>query len=270
MSKRIDLLRLDYSFSVLIPILLAIFLNSLNFFYYLDIFVGFLFLAITGNVWNDVVDMQDPKEKDTLKRVEGYHPKEIFTIGLSTFLLGISLLLRTCIQNPINGLFLIIIIVMVLIYCVWLKPFPIVNHMLLGGSHIILPYFMIKIEADMTLLSRQIEAPIILAFLFFGLTGQFVHETIDRDALRKHLSLKGCQRIIWTFSILTLVCGVWGFIIFPNFYFIPFLFLPLGTIYTFRRPTKSTKGVKDVGILIGNFLLLYFLTLIALRMTSII
>ncbi|MGV9197658.1 MAG: hypothetical protein ACOC4M_02310 [Promethearchaeia archaeon] len=46
--------------------------------------------------------------------------------------------------------------------------------------------------------------------------------------------------------------------------------LPLGTIYTFRRPTQSTRGVKDVGILIGDFLLLYFLTLVSKRMTGII
>ncbi|MFO8018157.1 MAG: UbiA family prenyltransferase [Promethearchaeia archaeon] len=270
MSKRIDLLRLDYAFSVLIPIVLAIFLNDLNLFNYLDILIGFLFLAITGNVWNDVIDMRDPEEKDTLKRVEGYHPKEIFTIGMCSLLLGIALLLRTCIQNPINGILLILIIGMVLLYCVWLKLVPILNHILLGISHIVLPYFMIKIEADLALLSSEIELPLVLAFLFFGLTGQFVHEIIDRDALRKHLSLKGCQFVVWFFSILTIICGIWAFIIIPNYFFIPFLFLPLGTIYTFRKPTKSTKGVKDVGILIGNFLLLFFLTLVSLRMTGII
>ena len=96
MSNRIGLLRLDYIFSVVTPMLIAIYLNGLNPLDHIDIIVGFAMLAITGNTWNDVIDMKDPTEKETLQRVEGYHPREIFTIGLSTFVLGVVLLLRTC------------------------------------------------------------------------------------------------------------------------------------------------------------------------------
>ena len=81
MGSRFGLLRLDYTFSVIIPMLMAIYLNRLNPFNHIDILIGFLFFAITGNTWNDVIDMRDPNEVETLKRVEGYHPKEIFTIG---------------------------------------------------------------------------------------------------------------------------------------------------------------------------------------------
>ena len=93
---------------------------------------------------------------------------------------------------------------------------------------------------------------------------------IDSDAITKRFSLRQCQIIIWISSIISLILGVWAFIILEQYYFFPFVFLPIGTMYTFRRPTKSTQGVKDIGILIGNFLLIYFICLITLQMASII
>ncbi|MHA1146771.1 MAG: UbiA family prenyltransferase [Promethearchaeota archaeon] len=272
MSKRIDLLRLDYTFSVIVPMLLAIFINNLNPFMHIDIILGFFFLAITGNTWNDVIDMRHPEEIETLERVKGYHPREIFTIGLASFVLGITLLMRTALQHTINAFFLFIIIIMVLVYCKWLKPVPIINQVLLGASHILLPYFMIKIDADLPLMN-ELEWLMMLMFFSFALTGQLVHEVIDGDAIRKHLSLRQCQIIIQISSVITLVSAFVIFIIFPEaykFYFIPFLLFPLGTMFTFRTPTESTRGVKDVGILIGNFLLLYFICLIILQMNGII
>ena len=269
MSK-FSLLRLDYTFSVIIPMLLAIYLNRLNPFNHIDILIGFLFFAISGNTWNDVIDMRDQKETETLKRVEGYHPKEIFTIGFVSFILGITLLLRTCLQHLLNAIFLIIIIIMVLVYCLWVKPIPFLNHILLGASHMLLPYFMIKIDAGLPLVDLRVELPLIIAFFAFALTGQFVHEVIDSDALTKRFSLRQCQIIIWISSIISLILGIWAFIVLKQYYFFPFVFLPIGTMYTFRRPTKSTQGVKDIGILIGNFLLIYFICLITLQMASII
>jgi 1,4-dihydroxy-2-naphthoate octaprenyltransferase len=270
MGSRFGLLRLDYTFSVVIPMLMAIYLNRLNPFNHIDILIGFLFLAITGNTWNDFIDMKDPTELETLKRVEGYHPKEIFTIGLVSFFLGITLLLRTCIQHLLNAILLVVIISMVLLYCVWLKPVPFLNHIMLGASHMLLPYFMIKIDAGLPLIDVKSELPLLIAFYAFALTGQFVHEVIDSDSLTKHFNLRQCQIIIWISSIISMILGTWAFIILEQYYFFPFIFLPIGTMYTFRRPTKSTQGVKDIGILIGNFLLIYFICLITLQMVAVI
>lgn len=269
MSKRIDLLRLDYVFSVVIPMLIAIYLNRLNPFMHLDILLGFTFLAITGNTWNDVIDMRHPEEEETIARVEGYHPREIFTVGLASFVLGVTLLMRTAIDYPINGILLVFIIIMVLAYCIWFKQYPILNQVLLGASHIVLPYFMIKNDAQLPLMTG-IEWALMLTFFAFAITGQLVHEVIDGDAITKALSLKQCQFVIWISSIITIIMAVWSFIIIQNFYFIPFMLFPLGTMFTFRRPTESTKGVKDVGILIGNFLLLYFVCLITLQRAGVI
>ncbi len=269
MSGRISLLRLDYAFSVLIPLLLAIFLNKLNLFHHLDILIGFLFLAITGNTWNDVIDMKNPEDMDTLKRVEGYHPKEIFTIGLASFILGMTLLLRTCLQHFLNFIILLSIIAMVLLYCIVFKPIPILNNILLNISHVLLPYFMIKIDANLPLMRGE-EWTVILGFLCFAFNAQVVHEVIDGEAILKKLSLRRCQIIIQISALITLILGIGAVILTNIYYFFPFIFFPLGIMYTFRRPTTSTKGVKDVGLLSGNFLLIYFLCLIALQMTGMI
>ena len=248
--------------------LIAIYLNSLNPFVHLDILLGFTFLAITGNTWNDVVDMRHPEEEETISRVEGYHPREIFTIGLASFVLGMTLLMRTAFAYPINGVLLVIIILMVLVY-IKFKQIPIINQVLLGASHIVLPYFIIKNDAQLPLMS-ELEWILMFTFFAFAITGQLVHEVIDGDAITKALSLKQCQIIIWISSIVTIVLAFWAFIIIQNFYFIPFMLFPIGTMFTFRAPTESTKGVKDVGILIGNFLLLYFICLITLQLMQVI
>ena len=161
---------------------------------------------------------------------------------------------------------------MVLVYVKWLKPYAIINQILLGISHIVLPYFMIKVEAGLPLMTPN-EWLLMIMFFAYAVTGQLVHEVIDGDAIRKALSLKNCQRVIWISSIITLITAIWIFIVYPEsykFYFFPFILFPLGTMFTFRTPTESTKGVKDVGILIGNFLLLYFACLISLQMATII
>ncbi len=269
MSRRIDILRLDYLFSVLIPILIAIYLNDLNPFDYFDIIIGFFFLGIAGNTWNDFFDMKDQEEIETIKRVEGYHPREIFTIGLAAFIFGITLLLRTCFQNYINGILLGIAGFMVISYCIWIKSLIIINQIFLTVSHVILPYFMVKVGGDKNVLFYG-EFIFLIAFFLIGTLGQLVHEVIDNDSMRKHLSLKQCQIVIWIFSIFSIIFTIWSFILLQDYYFIPLLFMPLGIMFTFRRPTSSTQGVKDVGILIGNFLLIYFICLIILKTGSII
>ena len=75
MSKGFKLLRIEYIFSVLIPCLLSIYLNDYDIGSQIWILTGFAFYAITGNTLNDVIDMKDPNEKETLERVEGYGRK---------------------------------------------------------------------------------------------------------------------------------------------------------------------------------------------------
>ncbi|MEJ2249011.1 MAG: UbiA family prenyltransferase [Candidatus Lokiarchaeota archaeon] len=269
MIKRLELLRLDYLFSVLIPVLLAIYLNNLNPFSHFDIIIGFVFLGITGNVWNDYYDMKNPKDKITQDRVKGYHPRELFSIGLGSFFLGITLLIRTCLHNFINLILLGSIVFLVFIYCFVLKSIPIINNLVLVFSHVILPYLIIKIDAAIFLF-RIDELMMLVAFVLFSVTAQFVHEVIDNEALINRFSLKTCQRIIWIFSIGTLSSAILGIILLQDFYLAPILFMPLGIMFTFRKAKKPTRGVKDVGIILGNLFLLYFFGLIVLQLNLII
>ena len=48
-----------------------------------------------------------------------------------------------------NGVILVIIIALVVIYC-FQKRIPIVNQIFLGVSHVFLPYLMIKIDSGLT------------------------------------------------------------------------------------------------------------------------
>ncbi|MBN1216345.1 MAG: hypothetical protein JXA99_13000 [Candidatus Lokiarchaeota archaeon] len=267
MSRRIDLLRLDYLFSVIIPLIIAIYLNNLRPIEYIDIIIGFCLLGIAGNTWNDAIDMKNSKEYDTIERVKGYSPREIFTIGIAAFILGITLLLRTCIANYINAILLLIAALMVISYCKWIKPIIIVNQIFLTVSHVILPYFIIKIDAQVYNVNYG-ELIFLIAFFITGTLGQLVHEIIDDDSMRHYLSLRQCQFVVWIFSIFSAVFIIWSYFLLQDYYFLPLLIIPLGTIFTFRKPTKSSQGVKDVGIIIGNFLLIYFLCLMIMNSIS--
>ena len=84
MSKGFKLLRVEYIFSVIIPCLLCIYLNDYDIFSHIWVLAGFAFYAITGNTLNDVIDMKDPNEKETLERVEGYQTEVVDTHPLQT------------------------------------------------------------------------------------------------------------------------------------------------------------------------------------------
>ncbi|MBY9007918.1 MAG: hypothetical protein KGD63_14345 [Candidatus Lokiarchaeota archaeon] len=265
MSRRIDILRLDYLFSVITPLIIAIFLNDLNPFEHFDIIIGFCLLGIAGNTWNDVVDMKDSKEIETIERLRGYSPREIFTIGTAAFIFGITLLLRTCYSNYINAILLVIAGLMVISYCKWIKSIIIINQIFLTVSHVILPYFIIKIDAGIFEIPYG-EFIFLIAFFITGTLGQLIHEIIDNDSMRKYLSLRQCQIVVWIFSICSITFIMWSILLLQEYYFLPLIIIPLGAIFTFRRPTKSSQGVKDVGIIIGNLLLIYFLCLVVMKL----
>ena len=106
MSNGFKLLRIEYLFSVLVPCLLSIYLNNYEIISHIWILAGFAFYAITGNTLNDVIDMKDPDEKETLKRVEGYRSKEIITISLASFLIGTFCFMNSIVVYPILGIYL--------------------------------------------------------------------------------------------------------------------------------------------------------------------
>ena len=268
MSKGFRLLRIEYLFSVLIPCLLCIYLNNYDIIANIWILAGFGFYAITGNTLNDAIDMRDPDEKETLERVKGYSRKEILVLALASFLLGTMCFMNVILINPILGVYLGIIVFMVIFYCLF-KTLLIINHIILGVSHIILPYFMIKINAGdifMNLFPEMelFESLILAAITAVAFTGQMVHEMIDGDSLAK-LKPKSSQIVIWVACIISLLISVISFIITKYWIFIPIVFFPFGIMYIYRKPRTNLLGrtsLKDTGIILGNLMLAYIIILI--------
>ncbi len=268
MSKGFRLLRLEYLFSVLIPCLLCIYLNGYDLIANLWILAGFGFYAITGNTLNDAIDMKDPNEKETLERVKGYNKKEILVLAIASFLLGTMCFMNPILINPILGVYLAIIVFMVIFYCLF-KTLVIINHVILGVSHIILPYFMIKINAGDVLMNvfpamELYESLILAAITAVAFTGQMVHEMIDGDSLAK-IKPKKSQLVIWVACIISLSIAIISFIVTEYFIFLPIVFFPLGIMYVFRTPRTNLLGrtsLKDTGIILGNLMLIYLLILI--------
>ena len=268
MSKGFKLLRIEYLFSVIIPCLLAIYLNNFDLADHLWILSGFAFYAITGNTLNDFIDMRDPDEKETLERVKGYSRKEIFVLSLASFALGSACFMNAIVLYPILLIYLIIIIVMVIFYCIF-KSLVIINHIILGISHIILPYFIIKINAGSIFMNflpvmSVSEIFILISIAVVAYTGQMLHELIDGDSLSK-LSPKMAQIVIWGVSFISLIVGIFMIIITQFFMFFPIIIFPLGIMYIFRKPREDLHGryaLKDIGIILGNLILIYVIILI--------
>ncbi len=268
MSNGFRLLRIEYLFSVLVPCLLCIYVNKYEIITHLWILAGFAFYAITGNTLNDVIDMKNPDEKETLKRVQGYSRKEILTISFASFLIGTLCFMKSIIVYPILGIYLIVIVILVIIYCLF-KSLVIINHIFLGISHIVLPWLMIKINAgDIALYFfpnlTLSDLLILLSIASVGYTGQMLHELIDGDSLSK-LSPRTSQIVIWIASVTSLVITVFSFIVTPYIVFLPIIFFPFGILYIFRKPRIDLLGrtsLKDVGIILGNLILVYIIVLI--------
>lgn len=267
MSKGFGLLRLEYLFSVIIPCLLAIFLNNYEIVDHLFLLAGFGFYAITGNTLNDMFDMKDQNENETLERVKGYSRKEIGTLSIASFFLGTLCFSYEIVGKPILGIYLAIIVVLVIIYCMYKKA-VIINHIILGVSHIFLPYFMIKLNAAPSFLIFPILSPfewlILASTASVAYTGQMLHEMIDGDSLAQ-LKPKSAQKVIWISAIISLLIGIVSLILTLDMWFLPFIIFPIGVIYIFRSPREDILGwtsLKDVGIILGNLVLVYFIIII--------
>ena len=267
MSKGFKLLRVEYLFSVLVPCLLCIYMNNYNILDQIWILAGFGFYAITGNTLNDAIDMKDPNEKETLERVAGFHRKEILIISIASFILGTACFMNSLLKNPLLIIYLIIIVIMVVFYCLN-KSLVIINQIILGISHIFFPWFMIKINAGDIFMNFLPEIPlfewlILSSVASVAFSGQMLHEMIDGDSLAR-LSPKRSQLIIWIASIISIIISIISFIITQLIIFFPIVLFPLGIMYIFRMPRSDLLGntsLKDIGIILGNLMFVYIIIL---------
>ena len=260
-SKRLDLIRIDYTFSVLIPCLLPIFIYKLELLPHIDILIGFFFLSITASTINDALDRRNPREQETIERTKDFQWKELAALSIVSTCLGIFLFIRTITENVINAILFGLLFVFVILYCLK-KDVPIFNQFLLATSHIIFPYLMIKVDAGLLHSFPTIgEIFFLLALLIFGITGETVHEIIDGDAIAIY-SLKTQQKIVLITSITSMICAIVAGILLLEPIVYAVIVIPLGVIYAFRKPTRSSPGVKDIGIIMGNMVMFLLIVLV--------
>lgn len=260
-SRRLDLIRVDYAFAVLIPCLLPIFIHGLKIIPHLDILIGFFFLSITGCTLNDALDRRNPREMDTIERTKYFQWKELAALSIVSVSMGIFLFIRTITENFLNAILFGLIIGFVILYCLK-KEIPILNQFLLATSHIIFPYLMIKVDSGILNSVPSLgEIFFLLALLIFGICGETVHEIIDTDAVASY-SLKNQQKIVLITASVSIICSFVAGILLKEPIVFAVMAIPLGVIYAFRRPTKSTPGVKDIGIIMGNLVMILLLVLI--------
>ena len=249
--NRIGLLRLDYLFSVAIPCLLAIYISDSDIFKYLGVIFGWSFIGITGNLLNDAID------KD---RQIDYNTKELGTIAIVSFILGIMLLMKSFMNDWRTIVLVLCSIFLVIGYCIKIKQYPIINKFVLVFSHIVFPYLMIRIQEPLKPISLG-EIMLLLTFLVFSFSGQVIHEAIDEEAIRS-FSQRKVQIIVQIASVLTIIFGIYAIILINNYLLLPFIVVPIGPMYMYRKARVPGKHVKDVGIIIGNLIMVYILVLI--------
>ncbi len=222
---------------------------------------------MAGNTLNDFIDMTDPDDKETLERVEGYSRKEVFVLFLCNFVIGSTCFMTPILKNPILAVYLATIVILVALYCKF-KSLVFINHVLLGVSHMFLPWFMIKISAGDSILSVFPDVSLNEWLILFtastlAYTGEMLHEQIDGDSIAR-FSLKTIQKIVWVSAIISLVMMVISVFIMQLFIFFPFIMFPMGLMYIYRKPRnlRGATSLKDVGIIMGNLVFVFVVILI--------
>ena len=247
----LKVLRLDYLFSVLIPVFFAIYINDLPILNYIKLIGGWIFIGISGNLLNDI------KDQDRDLPFTNNHLKAMFLICL---FFGVLLMLDTFIANYLNLVFFLITVILVVLYCLKIKKYPIINKFVLVFSHIILPYLIIKIPVFGNPEFFG-EISLLIGVFFFSFASQIIHEISDAEAFTK-FSKKISRILILSFSIISIVFFIFTIILFLDIYLIPLVAAPIGIIFLFRIPITPNSTHKKAGILVGNLLLFYIIILV--------
>ncbi len=243
---RWQVLRLDYLFSVIVPCLIAVYVNGLALGDHLMTIAGWAFLGIAGNIINDMVDKDRDLGMD-------WHSKELAAIALGAIMLGFLCLSRAVITNVLNLVWIAIAVVLILAYCFKLKKIPVASSLVQVLAEIPMPYFTVHVPTSGE------EWLWLLAVYEFGVLGQIVHEAVDRESI-SHFSTRAVRAIVAFFSAVLMATGAFLFLISLDVTILPFTFVPLSTMYIFRSPTViPAKNIKDVGIIMGNLFMAYFL-----------
>ena len=244
-------LRLEYLFSVLTSVLLAIYINNLEIINYIKFIGGWIFFGICGNLLNDIKDQDRSLE---------FSKNQLIAFFLISFLFGFLLMIESFIYNILNLIFFFTSAILVVLYCFKIKKYAIINKFVLVSSHIVFPYLMVKIPniSEPTIFG---QINIILGVFMFSIAGQIIHEISDQEAFRKY-QIKLSRFVILIFSFISIIfCLVGTFLLF-DLYLLPLITIPIGILFLFRKQITPKNVHKRAGILVGNLLMIYFLFLL--------
>lgn len=244
-------LRLDYLFTVITPVILAIYINDLEILKFIRLIGGWIFIGIAGNLLNDIKD----QDRDLI-----FTRKHLISMFLISFCVGILLLLETFILSLLDLVLFLIAAILVVLYCLKIKKYPIINKFVLVVSHVIIPYLIIKIPNISEPLFWN-EISLLIGIFLFGFAAQIIHEISDKEAFEKY-SPKLTRAIILSFSIISVIFYSIAIILLYDYFLIPLIFPSIGMIVLYRRQFEPKLVHKKAGILVGNLLLLYLLFLV--------
>lgn len=252
--NRWSIVRLDYLFSVVIPCLVAIYVNDLPLLDHVKTIFGWVFLGIAGNVINDMVD----KDRD-----HGWHPKEMAAVALGSIVLGVLCFADTFARDPASIAWVGLAVVLILLYSFKLKQVPVASALVQVLAELLLPYLTIHVPAG------PLEWTWVGALYSFGVLSQLVHESIDNEAITR-FSPRTIRRILISLALLTMGLGAVIFLsgplwlgAAPEWNILPFAFVPAAVIYIYRVPRSSpAPNIKNVGLILGNLFMAYFLLLV--------
>ncbi len=250
-GNRWSAVRLDYLFVVVIPCLIALYTNRIlpgfTLLDHLKTILGWVFLGIAGNVINDIVD------KD---RITGWRGKELGAVALGSIFLALLCFTETVATNPLKAAWIATAISLILVYNLGMKRIPLVSGFVQVFAEICMPFFTIHVPDDTA------EWLWLASLYLFGVLSQFMHEALDRDALAQRFTPARVRTIVILSSVLTLAAGFVLLFITGDVNILPFAFVPAACIYIFRVPRASSGNIKSVGIILGNFFMVYFVVLL--------
>jgi len=250
-AQRWGVLRLDYLFAVLVPCMIALYVTrsgAAGLLEHLRLIAGWAFLGIAGNVINDVVD------KD---RGLDWNTKELAAIAIGSLVLSLLCFGSAFVLDPMTTVYVAIAIGLVFVYCIGLKKIPLASGFVQVFAEVCMPFFSIHVP------SSPVEWLWLVSLFCFSVLSQFMHEAIDKEAMASRFSPNQMRIIMFVFSGLTLGCGTILFLITMDYNILPVAFVPFATIYIFRSPRMNpASNIKSIGIILGNFFMIYFLVLI--------
>jgi 4-hydroxybenzoate polyprenyltransferase len=248
MQNRWNVVRLDYLFSVVLPCIIALYVNHLPLLGSIRTILGWALLGITGNVINDAID----RDRDL-----GWQRKELVAIAVGSLALAGLCFIPAIVADPLNGAWIAIAIVLIIVYNFGMKKVPVASALVQVFAEIVMPYFTIHLP------TTAVEWLWLVTLYAYGILSQFMHEALDSEAVASY-GPKKVRFIVFLFSLIVLVLGVVLFVLTVDINILPFAFVPFAAMYIYRTPrSKDAAGnIKDVGIILGNLFLVYFIVLV--------